>query len=101
MNLFADVPKETVEKFQRYHAENPQVWKEFKRAAFEAWNAGIRKYGAKGIMEQVRWHTAIQTQGSFKVSNNFTAYYARILAQKHPQFKEFFTFKEVRGINGQ
>lgn len=82
--------------FNRYDAENPQIWKAFLRYAFEAKNKGFKNYSANGIFEIIRWHTDISARDSFKVNNNFRPDYARKLMTLHPEFKDFFRVRELK-----
>lgn len=91
------VPVETIDAFFDSFKENPEVWRLFERYTLEAIEAG-RKVGAKAVMERVRWESEIERGKDFKVSNNWTAYYARIFAIKHPAYRRYFDFKQVRGV---
>lgn len=84
--------------FLSAHKACPEVWKYFEKFALEAIASGRQHYGAKGIMERVRWHTEIEHGAEFKANNNWTAYYARIFTAKYPEHGEFFEFREVRGL---
>lgn len=97
--LLADgVDINTINLFLGWHTKNPQVWKMFESVALEAIQNGIERWGAKGIAEVVRWRLSIEKKGEFKLNNNFPAYYARVFALKYPRHKEFFEFREVRGL---
>ena len=54
------LPDETQRAFLHYHKANPQVWQAFERYALEAAKSGKKKYGAKSIMERVRWEFEIE-----------------------------------------
>jgi hypothetical protein len=95
--LAQGIPAETVEAFMQSFLQNPLVWRQFERYALDAIQTR-RKVGAKAVMERVRWETEIERAEDFKVSNNWTAYYARIFALKHPAYRNYFDFKQVRGV---
>lgn len=79
-----------------YHKKNPQVWKLFEHYTFQVINRGYKHYGAKGVMERIRWHTDVETTGDrFKVSNNHTAYYARYFHHMHPEHDGFFRTRDI------
>lgn len=84
--------------FLSFHRENPGVWREFERFALDAARAGRQHYGAKSIMERVRWECEIAHGSDFKCNNNWTAYYARIFAAKYPEYSGIFEFREARGL---
>ena len=85
------------EKFRRYHRDNPHVFQLFKRFANEVRLAGHRRYSAVAIVNRIRWHFSVETKGdSFKMNNNYTAFYARLLVQNYPEFEDFFEFREQK-----
>ena len=96
-DLFATVLDSLDEKFERYHRENPQVFELFRRFAFDAKRTG-RRIGAKAIMERIRWEMNLTTRDSegFKINNNYTSRYVRLLEEKYPEFKGFFEKRELR-----
>jgi hypothetical protein len=87
----------TVLAFIKYHLANPAVWAEFEKFSLEAARRG-KKLGAKAIAERIRWESEIVRGEDYKIGNNWIAYYARIFAIKHPSFKDYFEFREVRGV---
>lgn len=91
------VPPQTADAFLESFKANRAVWRQFERYTLDAIDSG-RKLGAKAIMERVRWETEVERKEEFKVSNNWTAYYARIFALKYPAHRNYFDFKTVRGV---
>tara|TARA_R110002020_G_scaffold225802_3_gene435991 strand:+ start:1029 stop:1298 length:270 start_codon:yes stop_codon:yes gene_type:complete len=81
--------------FKTYDKQNPQIWNEFKKYAFEAKQKGFLRYSAYSIFEIIRWHTKVNGKGKFKINNNFRPDYARKMMQEYPQFKGFFRTKEL------
>jgi hypothetical protein len=80
-------PKSTYEKWDR---ENPQAYAEFRKLTLRLIRRGIKHYGAKAICEVIRFHTAIHSQGTFRVNNSVISYYARKFMREFPQHKDFF-----------
>lgn len=91
------VPADTVDDFLNYHEANPQIWKEFQKYALFVISRN-KKIGAKGIYERVRWDLEIESEGEFKLNNNYAAYYARAFELKHPGHKGFFEFRTITGL---
>jgi hypothetical protein len=91
-----DLP--AIEKFIAFHRASPRVWRLFERFALQAAKTG-RNYGAKCIMERIRWEEEIENDTAFKVNNNYTAMYARLFAWKYPEHKDMFGFREVKGLS--
>jgi len=86
------------DKFNKYHAANPDVFRLFLHYAFEAKNAGFTQYSAWAIMNRIRWHHDVNTpqKGEFKISNDYIAWYARKAMAENPlSFKGFFKIKRL------
>lgn len=81
--------------FQKYDDENPHIYEAFRRFALQAIGYGRKYYGAKSIMERVRWNTMEEGNDDFKINNNYTAYYARKFENEFPQHKGFFRKRKV------
>jgi len=77
--------------FQEFDQAHPEIWKLFRSTTFQVMERGFRNYGAKSILERIRWHTSIE-QGSrdFKINNNYAPYYARKFHASYPEFDGFF-----------
>ena len=86
-----DNPK-TLDKCEAYDREHPDIWQEFENVTLSLIAFGMEHYGAKAIMEVVRFHHTIGSTAAepFKVNNNFTAYYARKFMALYPECKGFF-----------
>jgi hypothetical protein len=95
------VPSKTAAQFIKWHEQNPQVWREFEKLALELIAAGRKRYGAKCIMEVVRFNRMIETRTDFKVNNSYVTYYARIFAIKYPQYEGFFEERKIKGLKEQ
>ena len=81
----------TVQDFENYHRDNPHVWEAFKNFTLEAISAGRRHFGAKMVMERIRWQTMINANSDdYKINNNYSAFYARFFEKQLPKYKGFF-----------
>jgi hypothetical protein len=85
-------------KFWEYHKNNPIVFKAFKRFAEEVKRRGFDTYSAKAIFERVRWHISFETisEDGFKLNNNYTSRYARLLVLEVPEFDGFFRTRTLK-----
>lgn len=86
--------------FEKYDRENPKVYQAFKALAQEKRAEGHPRYGAKTIMEILRWESSVRYKGDdFKLGNNIkdrcSARYARKLIREDPSFKGFFETREL------
>lgn len=86
-------------RFERFDAQHPEVYQEFKKIAFDLLLRGRKHYGSKSIFEVIRYHRAISGQDSdepFKVNNNYTSRMARKLIAEDQRFSDFFELRELR-----
>lgn len=88
---FGSLKPEIVDKFFKFHEDNPKVYDLFVMFAEKLESARRRNYGSHAIIEQIRWHTGVETKGEeFKISNNHQVCYCRLLMIKKPNFVGFF-----------
>lgn len=78
------------ERFERFHAENPEVYRMFCRIAAAYARKGHKYVSAKDIFEQIRVKVDTRHEGLWKLNNNFTALYARLFMDQHPDYKPMF-----------
>ena len=80
-----------LEAFEAFHAENPHVYKLFKRFAFRVIAAGRRRYSARTIWHRMRWHADFETtDDEYKLNNNHSPYYGRLFMADHPEHDGLF-----------
>ena len=85
--------------FEAFHLANPHVYKSVVAVSLDLKERGFRKGGMKMVFERLRWLYAIQTVGEdYKLNNNYTAYYARLVMETVPDLDGFF---ETRLRQGQ
>ena len=83
---------ELTESFLKFNDEHPEVLTAFCRFTLQLIRAGREHGGAKMVMERVRWDSALGSRepDTFKVNNNFTAFYARAFHQLYSEHDGFF-----------
>lgn len=82
-------------KFWQFHAENPHVYDELRELAFRLLDRGRTHYGIKALFEVARFHRAlVTTDATYKLNNNYTALYARLLMEKEPRLEGFFDIRD-------
>ena len=84
--------------FKQYHLDNPQVYSEFKRLAFQLINRGYIRLGSKQIFEVIRWQTMVSGNDKFKVNNNYTSDYARMFELDYPIYSGYFTKRLCKSV---
>ena len=77
--------------FKKYHEDNPQIYEEFKKLAYQLIKRGYRRLGSKQIFEVIRWQTMVSGNDGFKVNNNYTSDYARLFESDHPHYAGYFS----------
>lgn len=96
-NLFADDAPTIQAAFERFHAAHPDVFELFERYADQLLQAGRGHYGAKAIIERIRFDFATSSaEEEFKTNNSFTSRYVRLLIQKRPEFADFFEVRVLK-----
>lgn len=91
------IPEAARGPFSAWIKEHRDIWELFEDYAKRAAAAG-QKFGAKAIVERIRWECVVERRGEFKIQNSMTAYMARFFTAKWPEYSDLFAFREVRGI---
>ncbi len=82
------------ERFNNFHANNPQVYDEFKRITFISIERGFKKIGGDFIANIIRWESRVSSAGDkFKINNDFTAFYSRMFEKEYPLLKGTFRLR--------
>jgi hypothetical protein len=78
-------------RFAEFDAANPDVWRLFERFTLELIRRGFEHYSSDAVLHRVRWETAVSAKdGTFKIDNNWTPYFARKFHSHYPQYAGFF-----------
>lgn len=83
------------DRFNKFHKENPQVFKAFHHHAKMIKNRGFKTYSAWSIICVIRFNNDLSTNGKFKINNDFVALYARLLMEQCPEFDGFFKTRKM------
>ena len=79
------------QKAAEFHAKNPQVYDLVEQFTQQVIDAGHQHYGMQTILERIRWHVMVETSDdTFKINNNYGAFYARLYMENHPEHEGFF-----------
>lgn len=81
--------------FEEFHEENPRVYDVMVRLAREyIARTGRRHLGMAQLRERVRWEIAMKTSDpDFKINNNYTPYYARLIMTREPDLDGIFALR--------
>lgn len=81
------------ERFMAFHAANPHVLDALEALAAQ-WLARHPKVSVKALVERLRWESGISTTGDpYRLNNSWTAFYARLLVERRPQWADCIEFR--------
>lgn len=83
------------DRFDDFHRNNRHVYEALVRLARE-WVAttGQHRLGIKTLFERARWEIAMSTSNAeFKLNNDFTAFYARLIMVREPDLADMFALR--------
>lgn len=79
---------------------NKGIWNRFEVEANKLWNHGVRRWGARTIIEYLRHETALfDTDRTFKLNNNNAPDMARLYTLRYPDRAGFFEKRVMPGSN--
>jgi len=82
-------------QFDKFHKDNPKVYQEILALTTAAYAAGRRRLGMKMLFEVIRWNsTLLTTDPEYKLNNNHTSRYAKMIMENNPQFRDMFLTRE-------
>ena len=85
------------ERFERFHRENPQIYRLICEYARRLKAAGRTRYSVKTIWEVLRWQADVSTTGEhYKLDNRYCSRYARLAMAREPDLAGFFNTRELR-----
>lgn len=85
------------EQFEAFHALNPWVADSLIELARTYRRMGRRRIGIKHLIEILRWDYARATQGDdFRLNNNWTSRYARLIVGMAPDIADMFETRRLR-----
>lgn len=91
----------TIKKsFSDFHESNPHVYDDLVRMCRKFRSTGnTGKIGIKMLFEVLRWNRHVSTirdKGDFKLNNNFTSHYARLIMKENSDLGDIFQLREIR-----
>ena len=97
------VPNERTEtiddRFNAFHEANPWVHEALLALTRQWHEAGHERIGMKMLIEVLRWEwstNTVRADGEFKLNNDYTSRYARLIAAEHPELALMFEFRALR-----
>lgn len=88
--------------FWRYDRENPKVYRKLVNLAREVKGAGHEHFSIDALFHRLRWYYTVESKSHepFKLNNNFTSFYARLIMQREPDLADFFEIRKQRSKKG-
>lgn len=88
------------ERFERFHATNPQVYGELRRLALDLVTRGHRRIGVKMLWESLRYRLMAQavnpaSADTYRLNNIYTSRYARMLGAE-PQLSGLIEMRTLK-----
>lgn len=84
------------ERFALFHNANLWVADALEELAADWFAAGHQRVGIKALVEVVRWQYGRTTTDRWKVNNDFTSRYARLLIDRRPEWASSIETRELR-----
>ena len=84
------------EKFEAFHQANLHVYEALETMTQALWDRGRRRLAVKTLFETLRWRywmTTDDPSSHFRLNNNYTPYYARLLIDRHPEWDGLFALR--------
>ena len=93
-----DTEATIAERFAAFHGLNPWVADALETLAADWLAHGHKRFGVKALVEIIRWSYGRQTTGDqgFALNNSLTSHYARLLIDRHPEWVEAISLRELR-----
>lgn len=94
--LFEKDTSLSAKRFRKFHSENPAVYEELIRLARQfRRKRPSAVIGMKMLYEVLRWNffLATTTDEPYKLSNDFTPFYARLIMENEPDLKGIFNLR--------
>ena len=85
------------ERFELFHARNPQVYETLRDLALDLVDRGKTKIGIAMIYEVLRWQHAMRTKddNGYKLNNDFRSRYARLIMDNEPRLAGVFETRRI------
>lgn len=84
-------------RFELFHQSNPWVLTALEKLTEQYLDTGATALGIRMLWERFRWEFTSQTRGDeFKANNNYASRYVRLIQERHPEWRDVFSTRELR-----
>jgi hypothetical protein len=86
-------------KFITFHKNNLHIFDNLKRAAGKQWEEGWKKSSVWLLLNIERWSPSgtIGNDEEYKISNNYFAFYSRLLIANFPHYANWIEINRLKG----
>jgi hypothetical protein len=88
------------ERFEDFCQRNPEILQRLIELAREAKRRGYKTYSLKALWEVLRFQADPNFAGRYKLSNNYTSRYARLVMETAPDLRGFFETRDLKDERG-
>lgn len=95
----AHEPEATIQdRFEQFHDANPWIYTALESLTAGWLAKGHARVGVKQMFEVIRWQYGLATSGDrgFRMNNDFTSRYARLLVEAHPEWAAAIETRTLR-----
>ena len=95
--------EEMRDQVSRFHHAHPEVFDLFVRFTMDRIHKGFKHYSVNAIFERIRWECDSiggNDQATFKLNNNYRAFYARRFMRMYPEHEGFFRTRKQTSVYG-
>lgn len=87
-------------RFEAFHVKHPEVYLELVSIARRLKSKGRTHYSMDSLLHVVRYHRDIEgtEEGGYKLNNDFTSRYARLVMETEPDLVGFFETRGLRAL---
>ena len=84
-------------RFERFHAENPHIYRHIVQACRKLKERGWRHYSVRAIWNVIRFRYDVQTTAhDFKLNDHYTPFYARLIMKNEVDLVGFFEIRRAK-----
>src|ERR1700722_4617993 len=88
------------DKFLSYLPHNLHVYHAFRREALAVWRKGYKHFGARTIIEVLRYNSAMRENSNevWKLNDVWTPYLSRLFILENPQCEGLFELRKSKKV---
>jgi hypothetical protein len=89
------------DRFVAFHNANPHVYDNLRKLALSAKRSGQKKGSLRHFYEVLRYSVLVTTGDTWKLNNDYTPIYSRMMQENEPELRGFFEQREQGKTKGR